>query len=254
MIDLHCHVLPGIDDGPQTMEDALAIAHAAIATGTKTIIATPHVSWDYPENTASLIAERCARSTRCSWSSASTSRCCPVPRSRSRAPTRSPDAELRKLTLGGRAVAPRRAAADEQRGRAGRRVPRRRRPRLRVIVAHPERALLFHRDRDALRGLVEAGMLAQVTAGSIAGRFGKDVQRYALELVREGLAQNVASDAHSTGRRPATLGPELRRTRLAGARGLAHPGRPAGDPAGHGDSPAPELPPPPKRGLRRFFG
>jgi len=48
MIDLHCHILPGIDDGPEMIEDSVAIARAAAASGTRTIIATPHVSWRYP--------------------------------------------------------------------------------------------------------------------------------------------------------------------------------------------------------------
>ncbi len=44
MIDLHCHILPGIDDGPDTIDDALALARAAVAAGTRTIVATSHVS------------------------------------------------------------------------------------------------------------------------------------------------------------------------------------------------------------------
>src|SRR5947209_14654485 len=48
VIDLHCHVIPGIDDGPSTMEDALALCVAAGAAGTETIIATPHLNSHYP--------------------------------------------------------------------------------------------------------------------------------------------------------------------------------------------------------------
>ena len=101
-------------------------------------------------------------------------------------------------------------------------------------------------------------MLSQVTAGSIAGRFGRDVQRFALDLVRDGLVHNVASDAHTIGRRSPAMGPELtehgfearadwltRAVPLAVLQGAAIP-------------PAPELPPPPPapkaRGLRRLFG
>ena len=42
-VDLHCHLLPGVDDGPSTLEESLAYAHAAVAAGTGTIVATPHV-------------------------------------------------------------------------------------------------------------------------------------------------------------------------------------------------------------------
>src|SRR5271155_1371867 len=55
MIDLHSHVLPGIDDGPDTIEGSLALARAAVAAGTRTLVATPHVSWHYP-NDADTIA------------------------------------------------------------------------------------------------------------------------------------------------------------------------------------------------------
>ncbi len=55
MIDLHSHVLPGIDDGPDSIEGSLALARAAAAAGTRTLLATPHVSWRYP-NDASTIA------------------------------------------------------------------------------------------------------------------------------------------------------------------------------------------------------
>ena len=55
MIDLHCHVLPGIDDGPATMEDSVALARAAARGGTTTIVATPHVTWDM-DNDAQTIA------------------------------------------------------------------------------------------------------------------------------------------------------------------------------------------------------
>ncbi len=55
MIDLHCHVLPGIDDGPETIEGSLALARAAAADGTRMIVATPHVSWHH-HNDATTIA------------------------------------------------------------------------------------------------------------------------------------------------------------------------------------------------------
>ena len=57
MIDLHCHILPGIDDGPPTLAASIALGRAAVAAGTTTIVATPHVSWEYPGNTAGRIAE-----------------------------------------------------------------------------------------------------------------------------------------------------------------------------------------------------
>ncbi|MDQ3739716.1 MAG: hypothetical protein M3389_02120, partial [Actinomycetota bacterium] len=56
MIDLHTHVLPGIDDGPATVEGSIELARAAAAGGITTIVATPHVTWDLPANDAASIA------------------------------------------------------------------------------------------------------------------------------------------------------------------------------------------------------
>ena len=54
VIDLHCHLLPGIDDGPSTTEEALALARAFLAEGITCVAATPHVSPNYP-NTAAVV-------------------------------------------------------------------------------------------------------------------------------------------------------------------------------------------------------
>ena len=56
MIDLHSHVLPGIDDGPATLEGSLELARAAAAAGTTTLVATPHITWDLP-NTGETVAD-----------------------------------------------------------------------------------------------------------------------------------------------------------------------------------------------------
>ncbi len=55
MIDLHTHVLPGIDDGPETIEGSLELARAAAADGTRVMVATPHVNWHH-HNDAETIA------------------------------------------------------------------------------------------------------------------------------------------------------------------------------------------------------
>ena len=54
MIDLHCHVVPGIDDGPATLEGSLDLAEAAEAAGITTLVATPHVSWRYLNDAATM--------------------------------------------------------------------------------------------------------------------------------------------------------------------------------------------------------
>src|SRR6202453_3831926 len=56
MIDLHTHILPGIDDGPETVEDSLELARAAVAAGARMLVATPHVSWTYPNDPNTIAA------------------------------------------------------------------------------------------------------------------------------------------------------------------------------------------------------
>jgi protein-tyrosine phosphatase len=71
----------------------------------------------------------------------------------------------------------------------------------RPVLAHPERSPSFMRDPDRLEGLVERGVLCSVTAASMAGRFGRTVQRFSRVLFERGLVHDVASDAHDILRR-----------------------------------------------------
>src|SRR5205085_3142216 len=59
-VDIHAHVLPGIDDGPSALADSIALARAAAGAGTATIAATPHVRSDFPRVRVHELAERCA--------------------------------------------------------------------------------------------------------------------------------------------------------------------------------------------------
>jgi protein-tyrosine phosphatase len=84
----------------------------------------------------------------------------------------------------------------------------------RILLAHPERCPALHRDPQMLRGLVSRGVLTSITAGSLAGRFGADVRRFALALATDGLVHNVASDAHDHQRRPPSIAEELQHAGL----------------------------------------
>lgn len=213
MIDLHCHVLPGIDDGPSTIADSLALARAAAEAGTRTLVATPHVSWEYP-NRADTIARLVDELERMLGSQSTAL----VIRSGAEvAMTRVVDIaphELSRLTLGGGqwllleppftpvASGLDRVVADlQQRGHG-------------VVLAHPERCPALHRDRPMLERLVESGVVTSVTAGSLGGKFGSVVRRFSLELVRDGLVHNVASDAHDALQRPPSIAAELERAGL----------------------------------------
>lgn len=84
-----------------------------------------------------------------------------------------------------------------------------------IVLAHPERCPAFHRDRRLLESLVDAGLLLSITAGSLSGRFGAEVRRFALGLARDGLIHNVTSDAHDSEDRPPGLTRELDQAGLA---------------------------------------
>jgi protein-tyrosine phosphatase len=84
-----------------------------------------------------------------------------------------------------------------------------------IVLAHPERCPALQRDRRIVPELAAAGVLMSLTAGSLVGRFGGEVKRYALELARERLIHNVTSDAHDSLRRPPGMAAELQSAGLA---------------------------------------
>ena len=251
MIDLHCHVLPGIDDGPRTLEESLALARAAAASGVREIVATPHVSWDHPNEAADIAArvqdlnghlrDEGIEVTVRPGAELAFTRIADIP-----------EDELARLSLGGgpwllveppftpsvvgleNVVAGLRARGHQ------------------VVLAHPERCPAFQRDPETLRRLVSSGVACSLTAGSFAGRFGRHVQRFSLALVAEELMHNVASDAHDDSRRPPGLTAELERAGLAALAPWATEAVPAAMLAGEPLPPRPQaIAPvlPPGRGL-----
>jgi protein-tyrosine phosphatase len=214
MIDLHCHVLPGIDDGPATIEQSLALARAASTNGTRMIVATPHVSLQYPnraetivrlvyEVNARLVAEGIGVEVR---------------RGAEIALTQIADMrieDLRRLTLGRGPwlllEPPFVATAHGLDAIVGALQLKGHR----VLLAHPERCPSFHRDPRMLAALVANGVLTSVTAGSLTGCFGTHVRRFAMTMVAEGIVHNVASDAHNTARRPPSIARELNNAGMA---------------------------------------
>ncbi len=214
MIDLHCHVLPGIDDGPQTIEESLAMARVAARGGTRVLVATPHVNRRY-DNRSSRIAPLVDDLNR------------RIGREGLELEVR-PGAEVALLSVAGLdaeellglrlgngpwlLVEPPTAPVEDdvqgllrallERGHS-------------VLLAHPERCPAFQRDPGALATLVGEGVLASVTASSLRGHFGEEVARFALELLRSELIHNVASDAHHHELRPPTMLGELDRAGMA---------------------------------------
>ena len=201
MIDLHSHVLPGIDDGPASVEGSLAIARAAVEAGTTTLAATPHVTWDLP-NTAATVAEGIAALQPVLDAAEIPLRLVAGGELAASRARELPEEELEGLRLGGGewllVECPLSVAAVgfdtlvyELQAR-----------RHRVLLAHPERSPALHREPERIEMLVDAGALCSITAGSLTGRFGSTVKRFTFDLVERGLVHNVASDAHDVVRRP----------------------------------------------------
>jgi protein-tyrosine phosphatase len=205
-VDLHFHLLPGADDGPSDMESSLDLARAAVADGSSTVVATPHVRLDLGLTDAVEIHSRVLE-VRAALDAADIPLevCC--------------GGELGHDLVGGMRQSelellaqgpPTRrwllvetpfegmgadfhAATAELRERG-----------FGVLIAHPERSADAIIDGAAgLRAEIEAGSLAQVNSQSLTGDHGEDACSAAWELIAEGLVAAVASDAHGPTRPPA---------------------------------------------------
>jgi protein-tyrosine phosphatase len=213
VIDLHCHVLPGIDDGPATIEGSVALARAAAADGVRTLVATPHVSPRYP-NEPEWIARGVDELNERLASEGVALEVLPGAELAMTQLVEMDASKIARYALGGGdwllvecPLASASVGFDilvldlQRRGH-------------RILLAHPERCPAFHRDASTLESLVRAGALTSITAGALVGRFGGEVRRFALRLVHEGMAHSVASDAHDETRRPPGMSAQVREAGL----------------------------------------
>ena len=206
MIDLHCHVLPGIDDGPATDEDSIELLGALQADGAETVAATPHLRSDFPAVKVAELRDRVAR-----LEEAARGRPSPVivPAAEVSLPwaIEASDDDLRLASFGQRGeyllveapYGPASPRFDES-------LRNLRLRGLRILLAHPERNPSYQQDPKRLAALVARGTLVQVNASSILStKRGSRSRQLAFALLREGLAHVIASDAHSVGWRPPML-------------------------------------------------
>ena len=251
MIDLHCHLLHGLDDGPSDLSESLAMARVAVEEGIETIVATPHIREDHPFP-LELVAERLEELGAALANEAIPLRVLAGGEVAISKAGGLDDATLRAVCLGNGPYllveTPYTEATDlleqtlfdlQVRG-------------FKPLLAHPERGPSFLSDPDRLRALVERGVLCSLTADSLAGRFGETIRKLAVRLVREGLAHDVASDAHDSRRRRPALRHGL--VHLAAQADWLTRAAPAAMLAG---AELPEPPEPPAgaaRGWRRLFG
>jgi protein-tyrosine phosphatase len=255
MIDLHCHILPGLDDGAKTIEDSLAMAEDAVTDGITHVVATPHASSSYSfdftkvsaavEELKAKLGGRLTLATGCDFhlnpENLMAIRKDPQPfcinqkdyllvefNEFSIPP--SVDQTLHELQLAG----------------------------IRPIITHPERNGILRTHPDRLRKWIGLGCHVQITAGSLSGVFGAGPQEQAWSWLASCMVHFISSDAHNSARRPlklkfaydavaAQLGKEMARSLLLDNPLAAFEGRPL--PYVPDIAPAPE----PRKRKRFFF-
>ena len=203
MIDLHCHILPGIDDGAADITVSLEMARLFVADGVSVVAATPHILPGLYANTG--------------------------PQIRAAIPTlqQALDAEgipLRLVSGADNHIVP--SFVSELRSghllsladsryvlvEPPHHVPPPRMEELFFniqvagfvpILTHPERLTWINSHYDTIARLATGGVLMQITAGSLAGAFGRNARYWAEKMLAEGYVHILATDAHDTERRPA---------------------------------------------------
>jgi protein-tyrosine phosphatase len=206
MIDLHCHILPGVDDGARTIEDSVAMARMAAAAGTKTIVATPHMM--HPQfHVPGPVAKQKLAEVRAAvgaagipieivlageihWS-------VDIPQ-RLASGELLPYCEERKYILFELPMSHVPHATREvmwQFQMAG----------IFPVLAHPERNADFERHPELINEYRNAGIPCQITAMSLTGDFGRKARKVAERWLAEGAIDLLASDGHSSRGRPPTM-------------------------------------------------
>jgi len=204
MVDLHCHILPGLDDGPATMEESMAMAESAIADGITHVVATPHSSNKYFFDFAQVrrlrdelqakAGDRLKIATGCDFHLNAEN-------------LGSLHKDARQYCINQRdfllvefseySIPPSMDQVLHEMQLAG----------VQPVITHPERNGILRSGPERLKKWVRHGCFAQVTGGALTGSFGAGSQQDALRWIGEGLIHFVASDAHNTRSRPLRLHP-----------------------------------------------
>lgn len=206
MIDLHCHILPGVDDGPRTLTESLAMARAAVADGIESLVATPHTLNGVYHNPL-----RTVQSHVVALQQALNAADIPL-RLHVGGDVRLMPNMLRAIHAGDAVT------IDDRRKYMLLELPFQSLPpslkeeifRLRIggvtpIITHPERNLAIAQDPEILFDMIDLGALIQVTAMSLTGGFGETARDISERFLEQRLIQVIATDAHSEEGRPPIL-------------------------------------------------
>jgi protein-tyrosine phosphatase len=202
LIDIHSHVLYGLDDGARTFEDSLAMARMAAEHGTTDLVATPHANLKYTYQ-RETIDERLAQLQQAVGSSLRLYRGCDFHLSYDN--VQDAVADPHKYTINRKQyllvefsdliIFRNTLEIFDKLSDAGM-VP---------VITHPERNSLLRQRIEELARWVDDGVRVQVTAQSLTGKFGKRAQAFSETLLDRGLVHVIASDAHDCEHRPPVL-------------------------------------------------
>jgi protein-tyrosine phosphatase len=206
VIDLHCHILPGVDDGSRSLEESLYMARTAVEDGIHTVVATAHSLNGIHTNRVEEIAQKVQAFKKILARDQIPLRLffaievhiCPhllAHIKKGDAGTVNSSGKYLLLELPSQTIPP--GIKDE--------VFSLKLHGITPIIVHPERNAFIRKDPDILFDLVTMGALSQVTAMSITGAFGLEVRHATERLLKRRLCHVIASDAHSADTRPPIL-------------------------------------------------
>lgn len=204
MVDVHCHILPGLDDGSADVKESLAMAQTAITDGITHVVATPHSSTEFKFDYARvrqlrdqlqrLIGDRLVLATGCDFH-LNLENLEALHKDAARFCINQQNYLL--VEFSDYAIPPTTSHTLHGMQLMG----------LHPIITHPERNGIIEAQTNLLPSWVRLGCYGQVTAGSLTGTFGPKARESALRWIGQGLIHFVASDAHNTRGRPLKLQP-----------------------------------------------
>lgn len=199
MVDIHCHILPGVDDGAQSWEMAVQMCVMAVADGIDHIVATPHANDEFTydrENFAALLDKLRASAPQglrfslgCDFHFSFEN---------IQDATRTPDKYLISGTdyllieLSDFSISPAIGSAIARICSTG----------IIPILTHPERNMILQSRPEQVVKFAEAGCLIQITANSLTGYWGERARKAATWLLDRGAVHVISSDAHDLNHRP----------------------------------------------------
>ncbi|SHK76024.1 tyrosine-protein phosphatase [Desulforamulus aeronauticus] len=214
MIDIHCHILDSLDDGPQDMEVSLQMARNAVQDGITKVIATPHCIPEIYFNEKQAVIEKVEVLQERLDDVGIPLRVLPGMEVHLSLDVPQRLISGSALTLGDKGVyvlleLPMNSVPNY----AGQVLFEIMLQGIKPVIAHPERNKEIIESPKKLQLLIEKGCLVQVTSGSLTGFFGSSIQQLTEEFIRLGWVDFIASDAHDLRKRPIML----EKARLAAA-------------------------------------